>query len=73
MNSLQNGLLAMAFSAPAWAAAEPSNVTTTTWEIYGFVLVAFVVGVAWVLWYKKREEKQEKREKRRESRASNAA
>ena len=64
------GLLALALSAPAWAANEPSNVTTTTWEIYGFVALVLVVGFAWVYWYQKREEKREKRD---ETRSTNPA
>ncbi len=63
MNRLMHGLLAMVLSVPAWAADEPSNVTTTTWEIYGFIALAFVVAVAYVLWYQKKEEKREKHRK----------
>ena len=63
MNRLMHGLLAIAFSVPAWAADEPSNVTTTDWEIYGFCAVALVVGIIYVLWYQKKEEKREKHRK----------
>ncbi|OGA33062.1 MAG: hypothetical protein A3G80_06555 [Betaproteobacteria bacterium RIFCSPLOWO2_12_FULL_62_13b] len=56
-------LLAMVLSVPAWAADEPSNATSTTWEIYGFVALVFVVGFAYVLWYQKKEEKPERHRK----------
>ena len=70
MNRLMHGLFAMVLSVPAWAADEPSNVTSTNWEIYGFIAVVFVVGFAYVLWYQKKEEK---REKHRKPRSSNPA
>ena len=60
MNRLMHGFLAIVLSVPAWAADEPSNVTSTDWVIYGFVALAFVVGFAYVLWYQKKEEKREK-------------
>ena len=70
MYRLTHGLLSMVLSAPAWAANEPSNVTATTWEIYGFVAVVFLMGFSYVLWS---QEKEKKRKKRRESRSSNPA
>ena len=63
MNRLMHALLAMVLSVPAWAADEPSNTTSTTWEIYGFVALVFVFCVAYVLWYQKKEEKREKHRK----------
>ena len=54
---------AMVLSVPAWAADEPSNATSTTWEIYGFIALAFVVGLAYVLWYQRKEENREKNRK----------
>ena len=68
MNRLMHGLLAMASSTAVWADGETSNVTSTTWEIYGFIAVVFLVGVAWVLW---KQKKEEKRDKPPESRSSN--
>jgi len=63
MNRLMHGLLAMVLSVPAWAADEPSNATSTTWEIYGFIALVFIVGFAYVLWHQKKEEKREKHRK----------
>jgi hypothetical protein len=63
MNRLMHGLLAMVLSVPAWAVDEPSSVTGTQWEIYGFVALAFVVALAYVLWHQKKEEKREKHRK----------
>jgi len=63
MNRLMHCFLAMVFSVPAWAADERSNTTSTTWEIYGFIALVFVVGVAYVLWYQKKEAKREKHRK----------
>jgi hypothetical protein len=62
-------LLPVALATPAWAidTQPPPNVTSTSWEIYGFVAVAFLVGFAWVAWQQKKEKEREKR------RASKAA
>ena len=73
MKHFMHGLLSMALNAPAWAANEPSNTNGTTWEIYGIVLAAFVVGAIWVVWYQKREEKRERQENHGENRSSNPA
>ncbi len=70
MNRLMHGLLAMVLSVPAWAADEPSNTTSTSWAIYGFVALVFIVGFAYVIWYQKKEEE---REKHRKTRSSNPA
>jgi hypothetical protein len=67
MNRLMHGLLAMILCVPAWAADELPNLTSTSWEIYGFVALAFVVGFAWLLRIQKKEEKREKHRKARSS------
>ena len=67
MHRSMHGLLATILSAPAWAAEEPSNITSTSLELYGVVVIAFIAGLLWVLWYKKKEEEREKRRKVRSS------
>jgi hypothetical protein len=67
MNRLMHFMFAMAMNVPAWAADEPSNVTTTSWEIYGAVALALVVGLAWTIRYQKKEEEREKHRRTRSS------
>jgi hypothetical protein len=38
-----------------------SNVTQTTWEIYGMVLLVIVVGAVWLLLKSRHDEKKKKR------------
>ena len=60
-------LAAMLVSLSTWAVDEPakSNVTTTTWEIYGAVGLVLLVGFLWVAWQQKREKEREERLRKR--------
>jgi hypothetical protein len=40
---------------------ERSNVTGTSWEIYGFVLAVVVIGALWLVLKARRDEKRKKR------------
>lgn len=74
MSRITHAVAAMILSAPVWADSAPSNVTSTTWEIYGMVATVFIVGALWVVWYQKKENDREKRRQaRQETRTHSAA
>ena len=66
MKRFMHGLLATALSASVLAIEEPSrsNVSTTTWEIYGFVALVFVVGFGYVFWHQNKEKERKQRRER---------
>ncbi len=55
-------LFAPVLSAAAWADDSAANVTSTSWDIYGFVVLVFVVAMAYAFWYQRREKTRKDRQ-----------
>ncbi len=55
-------LFAPVLSAAAWADDSAANVTSTSWDIYGLVVLVFIVAMAYAFWYQRREKSRKERQ-----------
>jgi len=62
MNKLLQAVSACLLTGSAFA-QEPDrpNTSTTTWEIYGFVVIVLAIGFVWVYFKQKRDKEREAR------------
>jgi hypothetical protein len=67
MRTWLQGFVLSVISFSALAIDEPARTNSTTWEIYGLVLLVFVAGFAWIFIQNKKQQKDSEQRKARKT------